>query len=387
MINTVDREFVLRTLGGLVSINSVNPSLVAQAPGEAAVAAFVARAAGDLGLETAKHEPEPGRVSVVATRRGTGGGRSLMLNAHIDTVGVDGMQQPFLPEIRDGRLYGRGAYDMKGSLAACLGAVKALNDAGVKLAGDLLIAAVADEEYASLGTADLIGRYTVDGAIVTEPTQLKLCLAHKGFSWFEVVTRGRAAHGSQVEQGIDANLRMGKFLGRLADLERRLRSSTGHPLLGPPSLHAATLRGGTGLSTYAESCTLRIERRTIPGESAERVEAQIRELIERLEATDPSFRASFETLLVREPFEAVADGAVVRSLTAAATPVLGRPPESVGENPWMDSALLASAGVDTVVFGPTGGGAHAHEEWVDIDSVMKTAAVLAGAAVSYCGMS
>ena len=386
MINSIDREFVLRTLGGLVSIDSVNPSLDASGAGEAAIAAYVARTAEGLGLEVARHEPEPGRVSVVATRKGTGGGRSLMLNAHLDTVGVEGMANPFLPEIRDGRLYGRGAYDMKGSLAACLAAVKALNNAGAKLAGDLLIAAVADEEYKSLGTADLIGRYAVDGAVVTEPTELQLCLAHKGFTWFEVVTRGRAAHGSQVDRGIDANLRMGRFLARLADLERRLRTGPAHPLLGPPSLHAATLHGGTGLSTYAESCTLRIERRTIPGESPDRVEGQIREIIARLQSADPSFRASLETLLVREPFEAHAGAEIVQSLTAAATPVLGRPPRQVGENPWMDSALLASAGVDTVVFGPSGGGAHAREEWVDVDSVIKTAAVLAGTAVSYCGM-
>ncbi|MEE8526177.1 MAG: M20/M25/M40 family metallo-hydrolase [Thermoanaerobaculia bacterium] len=310
-----------------------------------------------------------------------------MLNAHLDTVGVEGMEDPFLPQIRDGCLYGRGAYDMKGSLAACLAAVKALNDAGVELAGDLLVAAVADEEYASLGTADLIGRYAVDGAVVTEPTQLQLCLAHKGFTWFEVVTRGRAAHGSQVAQGIDANLRMGRFLTELANLERRLRTGLGHPLVGPPSLHAATLHGGTGLSTYAESCTLRIERRTIPGESGDQVAAEIRELVDRLEAADPTLRASFETLLVREPFEVAPEAAIVRSLTAAAAPVLGHPPEQIGENPWMDSALLASAGVDTVVFGPAGSGAHAREEWVDIESVMKTAAVLAGTAVSYCGLS
>ena len=135
-----------------------------------------------------------------------------MLNAHYDTVSAEGMAEPFAAALRQGRLYGRGAYDMKAGLAANMAAAKALVDAGISLRGDLLVAAVADEEYASLGTADLLSRYQVDGAIVTEPTELELCLAHKGFIWFEVETTGRAAHGSRFDLGVDAKMRMGRFL-------------------------------------------------------------------------------------------------------------------------------------------------------------------------------
>lgn len=382
---TVDREFVLRTLGGLVSINSVNPSLADDGPGEAEIASFVTRVGRDLGLETASYEPEPGRISVVATLRGRGGGRSLMLNAHYDTVGVGSMEAPFSPQIRDGRLYGRGAYDMKGSLAACLAAAKALRDAGVELAGDLLVAAVADEEYESLGTADLIRRCPVDAAIVTEPTELELCLAHKGFTWLEVTTQGRAAHGSQYDKGVDANLRMGRFLAALDELEKGLRQRDGHPLVGPASLHAATLQGGSGPSTYAERCTLGIERRTIPGESEEQVVAEVQGILDRLAAADPTFRADLATLMTRPPFEAAPDAAIVRALERASAPILGRTPPAVGENPWMDAALLAAAGVETVVFGPSGDGAHAAEEWVDLESVFRLAEILAAVAVDYCG--
>lgn len=384
----VDRAFVLQTLKDLVAIPSVNPSLAPEGQGETEIGAYVADLCEQLGLEVSRYEPEPGRPSVVGTLAGKDDGRSLMLNAHYDTVAADGMESPFDPRVLDGRLYGRGAYDMKASLAASIGAAKALLDAGVELAGDLLIAAVADEEYASIGTAEVIRHHPVDGAIVTEPTDLAICLAHKGFTWIEVETHGRAAHGSQHEIGIDANLAMGRFLNELAGLEEQLRTRRKrHPLVGSPSLHAATLDGGTGLSTYADRCTLRIERRTIPGETRDQVETEIRSLGQRLSMEDRDFEATMTTLLVREPFEAAADSVIVTATEQAASQVLGKAPQHVGENPWMDSALLAAAGVDTVVLGPSGAGAHAAEEWVDLESVYDLAQILCLAAMHYCDRS
>ncbi len=306
-----------------------------------------------------------------------------MFNAHADTVDVAGMDAPFSGELRDGRIYGRGAFDMKGGLAAMMGAVKALADAGRPHGGEILLAAVADEEYASLGTEDLVTRYRPDAAIVTEPTALDICLAHKGFAWLEVTTKGRAAHGSRFDLGIDANMRMGRVLAGLDALEQNLRARPPHPLVGPPSLHAATLAGGSGLSTYAASCRLEIERRTIPGEDRESVVGEIREILRRQTARDASFDADLSVLLVREPFEVAADAAVVRALSDAATAVLGRRPAYVGQTPWMDAALLAAAGAETVVMGATGAGAHAKEEWVDLASVHQLAQCLAEAAVRY----
>ncbi len=228
-----------------------------------------------LGMDVAQHEPAPDRISVVGTLRGSGGGKSLMLNGHIDTVGVEHMPDPFSAEIRDGKLYGRGAYDMKGSVAAMLAAVKALRDAGASLPGDLLLAAVADEEYASLGTADIATRYQPDAAIVTEPTELQLAIAHKGFVWLEVTVIGKAAHGSRPQLGIDANLKMGRFLHELDRLEQELRAREPHPLIGPPTLHAALINGGREMSVIADRCELRIERRTIPGETEAQTIAEI----------------------------------------------------------------------------------------------------------------
>ncbi len=377
----IDRGFLERTLRDLVRINSVNPTLVPAEVGEAEIASYVGGALRAIGLDVRFHEPEAGRPSVVGRLPGSRPGRSLMFNAHADTVGVDEMIDPFSGDIRDGKLYGRGAFDMKGGLAASMAAVKALADAGRPHGGDVLVAAVSDEEYASQGTASLIGCYRVDGAIVTEPTSLDLCVAHKGFIWVEVTTHGRAAHGSRFDLGVDANMRMGRVLAQLEALEREVRSRRPHPLVGPPSLHAATLTGGTGLSTYAVSSTLQIERRTIPGETAASVMAEFQAILDRLRATDPDFSADLRLMLAREPFEVSPDAAIVRSLRDSVVAVLGREPALIGQTPWMDSALLASAGIETVVMGATGEGAHAKEEWVDVQSVVDLAGCLAEAAL------
>jgi acetylornithine deacetylase len=380
-----DPEYITNVLRGLVRIESINPTLDPAGSGEADIADYTASILQDIGLEIHRHEPEPGRISVVGIWKGDGSGRSLMLNAHYDTVGVDGMADPFSAEIRNGRLYGRGAYDMKGSLAGCIGAVEALVRAGHKPAGDVIVAAVADEEHSSIGTQDLVQRYRVNGAVVTEPTSLRICLAHKGFVWLAVTTHGRAAHGSRPDLGIDANLRMGRVLAALEELNASLAGSKRHALLGPGSLHAALLRGGTGLSTYSAECRLSIERRTIPGETEELVRSQIQSILDRLAGADASFLASLEMILSRPPFEAQSASPLVAVLSTAAEQVLGRTPDHVGETPWMDSALLAEAGVDTVVMGPHGEGAHAAVEWVDLASVEQMARILGKTIIEYCG--
>src|SRR5579883_213427 len=384
MAMRIDERYTLETLARLVQIGSINPSLVSGAPGEREIAAFIAESLRGCGLTVETYEPEPGRTSVVGRLAGTGGGRSLMLNAHCDTVGVEGMAEPFSGAIRNGRLYGRGSYDMKGSLAACMAAATALADAGARLHGDVVVAAVADEEYGSLGTRGLIGRVKVDGAIVTEPTALETCLAHKGYLWIEVKVSGRAAHGSKFELGIDANLKMGAFLHELARLERDLRARPPHPLVGPPSLHAALLSGGTGLSTYAAESTVQIERRTIPGETEAQAVAEIQAVVDCVAAADPNFHATVRPFFARDPFAVADDAAIVRAVDRAAAKVRGNAPKHIGDTPWMDAALLQAAGIETVVFGPAGAGAHAAEEWVEVDSVLQLAEILAEAAVEYC---
>lgn len=382
---SVDRAFTIESLRGLVRVNSVNPAMEPGAPGEQEAADYVAQLMNHIGLEVFRHEPRSGRVSVVGRLRGARAGPTLMLNGHLDTVGVQGMAEPFSGRCENGRLYGRGAYDMKGGVAASLAAAAALARAGAPFAGELLVAAVADEENESLGTADVLSHYQVDAAVVTEPTHLELCLAHKGFAWIEVETVGRAAHGSRFDLGVDANLAMGLFLSRLRALERELRQRPPHPLLGPPSLHAGVLHGGTAPSVYAASSKVTIERRTIPGETEAAVVHEIQDIIDRLSAEDPTFRAQLRVLLVRQPFETSPDSPLANAVTRACRAVLGRPPATCGQTPWMDSALLAAAGIDTVVIGPAGAGAHSAEEWVDVESVVQLAQILAQAVLEYCG--
>ena len=380
----IDRDYLHQTLADLVRINSINPSLMPGGAGEREIAAYVTKAMQQFGMDIAQHEPMPRRISVVGTLRGTGGGKSLMLNGHVDTVGVENMSDPFSAEIRNGKLYGRGAYDMKGSVAAMLTAVKALRDAGLSLKGDLLLAAVADEEYASLGTADIAARYKPDAAIVAEPTELQLALAHKGFVWLEVTTIGKAAHGSRPQLGIDANMKMGRFLHELDRLEQNLRTRAPHPLVGPPTLHAAMINGGREMSVIADRCELRIERRTIPGETEKQTIGEMHALLDRLTASDESFHATVKSFFAREPFEVAADAPIVKAIQSAAAHVLQRQIESGGVSFWTDAALLASAGIPTVVFGPIGAGAHAAEEWIDLQSVEQAAAIYAQTALAYC---
>ena len=384
MGSPIDRDYLLRTLVDLVRIDSINPTLVPGGAGEAKIGEYVADSLRGAGLDVRQIEPEPGRTSVLGVVTGARTGRTLMFNAHYDTVGVDGMQEPFSAAIRDGKLYGRGAYDMKGSLAACMAAAKALAESHADFEGKIIVAAVADEEYVSLGTTAVIREVKADAAIVTEPTALDICRAHKGYLWIDVATHGRAAHGSRFQEGVDANMRMGRFLAELEKLECDLRTRPGHPLVGPPSLHAAMISGGTGLSTYAANCQVQIERRTVPGETEAQAVREIQTIADKLAHADPTFQASVRCFFSREPFEIARDAEIVQIVDAAARKVLRREVRHFGDTPWMDSALLAAAGTQTVVIGPRGAGAHSAEEWVDIESVSQLAEILVEAALNYC---
>ncbi|MGH3103823.1 MAG: M20/M25/M40 family metallo-hydrolase, partial [Gaiellaceae bacterium] len=313
---------------------------------------------------------------VVARARGSGGGRSLILNAHLDTVALGGMADALAPRVTGTRLYGRGAYDMKGSLAAIM--LTAAEAVQRRLAGDLIVTAVADEEAESIGTAAIAGTIRADAAIVAEPTELRLAVAHKGFVWLEVETHGRAAHGSRYELGVDAIALMGHVLVGLSALDERLRAgSDPHPLLGGASLHASLIEGGQELSTYPERCLLKLERRTLPGETAEIVEEQVADLV-------AAVGGSLKRLLVREPLETSREEPIVELLLSNAAAVLGEPPPVVGVPFWTDAALLSAAGIPTVVFGPGGAGAHADVEWVDLGDVARTAEVLLATATEFC---
>ena len=381
----IDSTYLADKTRALVQINSINPDLVPGAPAEAEAGRYVANCLREMGLTPVTHDLGDNRVNVVAILKGQGNGRSLMLNAHLDTVAIDGMDDPFSAALRDGKLFGRGSYDMKASAASQLAAAKALLDAGVGLAGDLILTFVADEEYASIGTEQIARQYKADGAIVTEPTSLQICTTHRGFVWYEIVTHGKAAHGSRYLEGIDANSHMGRVLVALEKLSAEFRNRPEHPLVGQPSLHAAQIQGGAGISTYAETCTLRVERRLNPGETEGQATAEIQAVLDQLAAADEQFQATVTPFFVRTPFETGSDSPLVRLSDEAISKQLGQPQPHIGMLGWTDAAILSDAGIESILLGPDGEGAHAAVEWVDMQSVEDLTHILVDIICSYCG--
>jgi acetylornithine deacetylase len=375
-------DTLTKLLADLVSIDSVNPDLVPGGAGEGAIARFVAGWLQAAGLEVQLDEVRPGRPNVIAWARGTGGGRALLLNGHLDTVGVAGMADPHRPAVEGRRLAGRGAYDMKCGVAACMAAVASARGRGLR--GDVIFTAVVDEEHAGLGTLDVAARYRADAALIAEPTEQALVVAHKGFVWLEVETQGAAAHGS-IPGAVDAIAQMGPVLVGIAALNRELLERPGHPLLGSGSLHASLISGGQELSSYPERCLLAVERRTVPGETPQQAEAELGAIVRRCAEADPAFRAVVRRGVDREPMETPADAPIIAGVRRHAADVLGRPVEQAGVPYWTDAASLAAAGIPTVLFGPCGDGAHATHEWVDLESVRQCVAIYERVIADICG--
>jgi acetylornithine deacetylase len=373
-------------LKDLVAIDSQNPSLVPGAAGEGRIAGYVADWAKGAGLAAEIVAGTPGRPSVLVRSGGSSSGsgsgssgRSLLLCGHLDTVGVSEMSDPFTPVVRGDRLYGRGAYDMKAGLAAALIAGREAARRGL----EVIVAAVADEEHSSLGVQEILRTVRADAAIVTEPTELTVATAHRGFVWTEISVAGVAAHGSRPHLGVDAIMKTGPVLTALDDLNEQLRGRE-HPRLGRGFVHASLIHGGREESTIPDSCTLTIERRTLPGETTEDTEQDIARLLDRCRAADPALRVSSRTTLARAPFEVADDEAIVRAVARAATSVTGRPAELAGASYWADAAFIAGAGIPTVLFGPDGDGAHAREEWVSLPGTVACAQALIAAAADFC---
>ncbi|MDP1571686.1 MAG: ArgE/DapE family deacylase [Vicinamibacterales bacterium] len=363
-------DVTLDLLKRLIAIDSVNPSLVPGAAGEAAIARMLVEYLRDRGFAVEVQDAAPGRPNVVATLEGRAPGRSLMFCGHIDTVGVIGMDAPFIPEERDGRIYGRGSQDMKGGVAAMIGAAEVIAQSGGLDAGRILIACVADEEHASIGADALVTKWRADGAVVTEPTDLTIGVAHKGFEWVEIETRGVAAHGSRPRDGRDAIMRMGRVLGELEALDRDLQSRAPHALLGTASLHASLISGGRELSSYPDRCTLQLERRTLPGERIGVAAQEVQDILARLMTRDDEFEAASTALFARAPFEVPQADALPATLVAAAKG-LGLSAPVTGMSYWADTAVLQGAGIPSVLFGPAGAGLHGVDEYVDTRSVLQ----------------
>ncbi|TFD20387.1 M20/M25/M40 family metallo-hydrolase [Cryobacterium sp. TMS1-13-1] len=368
----------------LVRIDSVNPDLVPGAAGEAQIAIWCSEWLLKQGFQVTLLEQVPGRPSVVGIKRGTGGGRSLMLNAHLDTVGVATYAgDPFSGDLRAGRVYGRGAVDTKSGLAAIL--VAAARASAVGLAGDVIVTLVADEEFGSIGTEEVLRTLSADAALVIEPSSLELTTAHRGFAWFELCLTGLAAHGSQPELGVDAIWHAGLALRALDELRQQLNSAPAHATLGHGAVRVSKIVGGDDAATVAARCVLTLERRMLPGESSERVESELWALFTELARTEPQFRFELTRLVARAAFEAEPHWPILRALSGNAERVLGPPAKTRGEPFWTDAGLILEAGIPCVVFGADGEGLHADTEWVDAQSVRALAEILEGTITEFCG--
>jgi acetylornithine deacetylase len=381
MSNDYDRYFETARSGEPVSIArllvatpSVNPSLVALGTGEGRIA----KATGDLlqawGFAVETFDVAPGRPNVMARFEGDGD-TTLLLNGHLDTVGVEGMTiPPFAAQIVGSRLLGRGACDMKGGVASLLAAAHRLVRRGP--APSLVVLLTADEEHASLGMEAAVARVTADLAVVCEPTELSVMPAHKGFVWVKATFEGRAAHGSLPDEGVDAIRHAALFVSELDRYGARLRGRDSHPLLGAPSVHVGTIAGGTVPSVYPDRCEVQLECRTMPGSSPGSVLDELAEILDAVRARESRLRGSLEITLARPGTEVDAESVVVRGLLDAcrAHDVTA---QTRGMSAWVDAAFLNEAGIPAVCFGP-GSMAQAHtaDEWIEVSQIRACTDIL-----------
>lgn len=350
----------------LVAIPSVNPVLEDGGAGEKAVAQQCRVWLEAWGFRVRVEEVAPDRFNVIALHGSPSSGASLILNGHLDTVGVQGMASPpFGGEVLDGKVWGRGACDMKGGLALILATARALAHEGH--VGELTVALTADEEHASVGMQEFVkGVQGATGAVVCEPTSLAVMPAHKGFLWIEADFRGKAAHGSRPEEGVDAIMHAGLFLAALRQLEVRLKKGPPHLLLDYPSFHAGTVQGGSAPSVYPHHCHLVLERRTLPGEAPGAILAEFQEVLDGVAAEVPGVDGTLKAGLFRPGTEVPVESPLVQGLLGAAEGenVPGRVEAMTA---WVDAAFLNEAGIPAVCFGPGSiAQAHSAREWVPV---------------------
>ncbi len=370
----------------LIQINSINPWLIPSEAGETELASHIANWLKCLPLEVNLEEVEGGRCNLIARLPGSGGGKSLCLYAHLDTVGCElWKDRAFSPRLENDRLYGLGAADDKGHCAIAMLVIKSLVEHASPLRGDVWLALLMDEEGTSSGTMHFVEHHRPDATLVLEPAGLgNIVITHQGFGWLDIIVKGRAAHGCAPEKGIDAIVHMAEVITRLHRLDREVFASSPHPLNDKTVFHTSLISGGTDYATYPAECILGIEIGTQPGETIANRVAEIEDIFRQVENLHPDFQGEVRVKLARDPFEACGHEDLWAILSAEVERVIGRPAKAVGENAWGDAALFQQAGIPTLMLGAYGENFHAPDEWVAIPELIQLGEILESTILKFC---
>jgi acetylornithine deacetylase/succinyl-diaminopimelate desuccinylase family protein len=380
---TADRVVTLLTnLLAIESVNSAYPGGV----GEAAMADAVEAWARDAGLGVERQQVTPGQDNVLVTLDAPGATETLLYEAHMDTVALAPMGKGALqPSIRQGRVYGRGACDTKGSLAAMMVAIERLRDRRAELPVNVVLLAAVDEEHAFTGILRYIeSDQSAGAAVVGEPTDVHLVVAHKGCVRGTIRTVGRAAHSAEPHRGVSAIDAMAKVLVALRDMSERLAGDS-HPLLRAPTFSVGLIEGGSGVNVVPKTCTITWDRRTLPNETPDTVLAQIDAVLDRVRERSGEFRIERPApLLVSEGLDTSPDELLVRAAGQACV-AAGLDGSPTGVPYGTDASKLQHRrGIPAIVFGPGSiSQAHGADEYVPIEQLQRAVDVYTGIALRF----
>ncbi|MFX0096850.1 MAG: M20 family metallopeptidase [Candidatus Hodarchaeota archaeon] len=384
VLQNIKRERILHILQEIVSRPSINP------PGdEIKVVEYLKGLFAEMNLEPEYQWVLSNRPNILAKIKGEEAGPNLLFLGHTDVVPVENPDawrfDPWSGQIEGERLYGRGSSDMKGGIAAFLAAMEAIQLSGVRLKGDAIFAGVVDEEVSGKGTMHLVDTgfvKQIDGAIVGEPSKMKIEIAHRGTCWLDVRTYGVPAHGSLPHKGVNAIAKMCKFLKGLLQVKFRFKS---HDLLPDPSINVGKISGGIKINIVPSICEAQIDIRIVPGMNREDVIAPIQEFIDELKEEDPEFKVEIKIAQFRKPFQIGKNEHIVQTVSRSAEKILGKKIELSGFPAYTDAGFIQNiAKKPVVVFGP-GEQAHTDNESVIIENVVDAAKIYAMTILDFCG--
>jgi acetylornithine deacetylase/succinyl-diaminopimelate desuccinylase family protein len=347
------------------------------------VALFLKPFLTKMGFRVNLHLSPKGRYNIVAEKRWGKGGRNLIFNGHLDVVPPGDPAQwkypPFGGKLSRGRIYGRGASDMKGGIASLIHAISIIDRSKIPLhQGSLVLHLVSDEEshgHQGMGFLAQKGKIRGDAVIVGEPTNLDLVIAQKGALWFRISTFGKSAHGSKPAQGINAIEKMTKLIDGLNSIPLMKE----HPLLGKPTINIGKIQGGTKVNIVPDRCEIEVDRRLLPNENKEEILREIKEVIESIQAQDPILKSQIEVIDYAEPSEIQPDEEIVRIGLEAGQEVLGEKLRVRGFSGFTDARFYINQfKIPTLIFGPGGTDQpHTTNESIEVDALIKAAQIYA----------